>query len=90
MEFGPKAVHDADKGIFGASIGRSMAGGEFAGSTGHCHNMPTFVLDHMLDKTLDMPEWPMDIHILQCEMILKTIVLKQASHRDPRILHHNV
>ena len=52
--------------------------------------MSIFIFDHMIKTTLDMSEWPMNINILQRKMILKTIILKQTSHRNSRILNQNI
>lgn len=52
--------------------------------------MATFIFDHMLDKTLDMSEWTMDIDILQCEMVIKIVLLEQTSHWDTSILNNDV
>lgn len=52
--------------------------------------MAVFIFDHMIKTALDMSEWPMNINILQRKMILKTIILKQTSHRNPSILNQNI
>lgn len=90
MQLGSQTIKNSNESMFRSCIRWSVTTGKFTSNTGNANNMPILILNHMLQKTLYMSERPMHINTLHHQMIIKTVLLKQASHWYACILYYNV
>lgn len=76
--------------MFGGSVGRSIACCEFALHAGNAHNLPTFILDHVAEETLNVAIGPINVHVEHAEMILKIVVSEFTTHGNTSVFNHHI
>ena len=89
-DLGTQRIEEPDQRMFRCRIGSPQSRPDLPCRTGHPHDMPTLVPDHMGHDQLQMSEGSIRVHVHQSQVVLEGKVNEHAPLRYTRVLYHHV